>query len=117
MRCRSCRHRDGSNPDRLTHGAKVDERPDWSPDGAAIVFGRLGDIWVMDADGTHEAPLTRTAHDDFAPAFSPNGRRIAFNRRGRERIGVWVMRADGTDRAQRTFGRIDFFTDWQPATV
>lgn len=106
---------DGSNPVRLTHGTNVDERPDWSPDGTRIVFGRGGDVWVMDADGRNETALTRTAHDDFAPAYSPNGRRIAFNRRSRdERIGVWVMRADGTRRVQRTFGRIDFFPDWQP---
>jgi Tol biopolymer transport system component len=106
---------DGSNPVRLTHGTNVDERPDWSPDGTRIVFGRGGDVWVMDADGTNETALTGTAHDDFAPAYSPNGRKIAFNRRGRdERIAVRAMRADGTGRAQRTFGRIDFFPDWQP---
>ena len=40
---------------------------------------------------------------------------IAFNRLGNDgRIGIWVMREDGTVRVQKTFGLIDFFPDWQP---
>ena len=59
--------------------------------------------------------LTDTPQDEFAPAFSPTGPRIAFNRLGNDgRIGIWAMREDGTVRVQRTFGRIDFFPDWQP---
>ena len=105
----------GANPTRVTRGPKVDERPDWSPDGGRIVFSRNGNVWIVDADGQTPTQLTDTRQDEFAPAFSPNGRRIAFNRLGNDdRIGVWVMRADGTVRVQKTFGRIDFFPDWQP---
>ena len=69
----------------------------------------------MDADGDNETKLTDTPQDEFAPAFSPNGGRIAFNRLGNDgRIGIWVMREDGTVRVQKTFGLIDFFPDWQP---
>ena len=106
---------DGGNPTRLTAGPRIDERPDWSPVGMRIVFSRNGEIWDMDADGSDETRLTDTSQDEFAPAFSPTGARIAFNRLGNDdRIGVWAMKADGTGRVQRTFGKIDFLPDWQP---
>lgn len=106
---------DGGSPTRLTSGPKIDERPDWAPDGGRITFSRNGNIWVMEADGGNAVALTGTRLDEFAPAFAPNGRRIAFNRVGNDgRIGVWVMRDEGTVRVQKTFGRIDFFPDWQP---
>jgi Tol biopolymer transport system component len=69
----------------------------------------------MDADGQNETQLTDTEQNEFGAAFSPNGQRIAFNRLGNdERIGVLVMRDDGSVRVQKTFGRMDFFLDWQP---
>lgn len=108
---------DGSNPTRLTRGPKVDERPDWSPDGSQITFSRNGDIWVMDADGSSPTQLTSTKQDEFAPTFSPSGRRIVYDRLAKDgRIGLWTMRVDGSGRVQRTFGRIDFFPDWQPVS-
>jgi Tol biopolymer transport system component len=106
---------DGSDPLRLTSGQGIDERPDWSPDGTRIVFSRGGNIWTMNADGTELRRLTDTRRRETAPAFSPNGHRITFNLiAGDGRIGVWVMRADGTNRRQLTFGKLDFFPDWQP---
>jgi Tol biopolymer transport system component len=106
---------DGSDPVRLTSGQGVDERPDWSPDGARIVFSRGRNIWAMNADGTDLTKLTDSSRWKSAPAFSPNGKRIAFNLLAKDgRIGVWVMRADGSRRKQLTFGRFDFFPDWQP---
>jgi TolB protein len=106
---------DGSHLQRLTNGPAVDERPDWSPDGATIAFSRNSDIWTMDSDGLNEVQLTSLDQDEFAPAFSPNGNRIAYNRGTADgKFGVWTMRTDGSDRVRRTFGRFDFFPDWQP---
>jgi TolB protein len=69
----------------------------------------------MNADGGDATQLTSGPRVEFAPTFSPNGRRIAFNRQGNDdRIGLWVMRADGSNKMQKTFGKFDFFPDWQP---
>ncbi|HEV3041372.1 MAG TPA: translocation protein TolB [Candidatus Angelobacter sp.] len=47
----------------LTHDARVNDFPSWSPDGRHIVFqsNRSGSdqIWMMLADGTHQQQLTR----------------------------------------------------------
>jgi TolB protein len=107
---------DGSDPTRLTTGPKIDERPDWSPNGAKIAFSRNGNIWKMHADGSHEVKLTANERPEFGPAFSPNGKRIAFTRRSTDgtRHGVWTIRGDGSLPEHRTFGKFDFFPDWQP---
>ncbi|HEX5949459.1 MAG TPA: hypothetical protein VFZ96_00500, partial [Actinomycetota bacterium] len=107
---------DGQNPTRITTGPKVDERPDWSPDGLQLVFSRNGrDIWKVDADGSDLIQLTDNRQMETAPAFSPNGTRIVFMRESRDgRIGVWTMLEDGTEPKRKTFGELDFFPDWQP---
>jgi Tol biopolymer transport system component len=106
---------DGTDPVRLTTGNRIDERPDWSPDGTRIAFSRDGNIWTMDADGTDLTEVTSNRRFEFAPTFSPDGTMIAFNREAKDgRIGVWLMATDGTARIQQTFGKLDFFPDWQP---
>jgi TolB protein len=66
----------------LTHNNAVDWYPDWSPDGAHIVFTTNRndnyDIWVMSADGSEQkAWITLNAWDDYA-RYSPDGAQIAF---------------------------------------
>ena len=109
---------DGSNQTRVTRGPKIDERPDWSPDGTTIVFSRNGnDLWTVAPDGSGLTQLTFTGkRDEFAPAYSPDGTRIAFNRvTSSGRLGVWIIDADGTGAIQQTFGKQDFFHDWGPS--
>lgn len=48
---------------------------DWSPDGSRLVFGRDGDMFVVDAHGTDEERLTTNGAYDSEPAFSPGGAR------------------------------------------
>ena len=72
-------------------------------------------IVAIAVTGGDPTPLIAGPRVEFAPTFSPNGRRIAFNRQGNDdRFGVWIMRADGSHRVQKTFGKFDFFPDWQP---
>ena len=92
---------DGSGRRKLTHNARYNAEPAWSPDGRKIAFRstRNGnrDIYVMNADGSGKRNLTRNPANDGNPSWSPDGRRIAFvsNRDGR-RLEAHVMNADGS---------------------
>jgi Tol biopolymer transport system component len=86
----------------LTDVAGDQARPDWSADGARIVYdssayrGGPMDLWMMNADGSEKQRLTETASNETRPSFSPDGSEIAF---ATDRDGNWevyVMNADGT---------------------
>jgi len=106
---------DGTGRTRLTASIRIDERPDWSPNGAHITFTRNGNVMTMDSDGDNKTKLTKTRGWEVAPTFSPNGRRIAFMRPNKkDRYGIWIIRADGEKRRRLTSGKFDAFPDWQP---
>lgn len=77
-------------------------QPNWSPDGARIVFTTVenpadgvdwpdrADIWVINADGTNHSFLTRDQFRNMQPVWASNGR-IYFvsNRSGVENI--WAL--------------------------
>jgi len=97
---------DGSGTRKLTHNARNNAEPAWSPDGRKIAFRstRNGnrDIYVMNADGSGKRNLTRHPARDGSPSWSPDGRRIAFvsNRDGR--LEAHVMNADGSGQRSLT---------------
>lgn len=67
---------DGSGQRRLTAGSDVNWHPQWSPDGARILFYRLGSgLYIMDADGQHERWL---ADSRAGGDWSPDGARIVY---------------------------------------
>ena len=77
----------------LTRGG-ADSRPEWSPDGTHLLFGRAtqdttgdgritpsdaSDLYTLDLATRLEKNLTRTPeYDDFDFTWSPDGERIAF---------------------------------------
>lgn len=73
--------------------------PSWSPDGQRIVFGRDGDIFVMDADGANVQRVTSTPErSEQSPSFAPGGQRILYTRVTSG--GPWVIGTiaiDGSD--------------------
>ena len=82
---------------------------DWSPDGQKIVFTtwgdrrgpsgtNLSDIYVTNADGSGRERLTTNPGSDGDPAWSPDGRKIAFVSGRDGNSGIYVMKADGTQR-------------------
>jgi TolB protein len=81
--------------------------PSWSPDGMQIVFGSIQHedwgVFVVNADGTDERPLLfDPSIYAVDPEWSSDGRLIAFTGTvgGSARVGLYVMRPDGSDVAE-----------------
>jgi Tol biopolymer transport system component len=110
---------DGSHQKQITANIFDDENPAFSPDGRKIVFQRDLDpvrgqsdyeIFVMKANGTGEKQLTKSPGLDLEPAWSPDGRTIAFSSErdpANEWMDIFVMRPDGSNVRQLTFGAPD----------
>jgi Tol biopolymer transport system component len=104
------------------HCWRLDTDPAFSPEGATVVFSRIGrppggceecqfEIWSVPAGGGAERQLTTrgpfpatsrrlgSTYGDRQPSFSPDHKRIVFARNtgpeGPE--GLYTMAADGTD--------------------
>lgn len=95
---------------------------DWSPDGGRIAFDsdREGDVelYTVAPDGSGLAQLTHDEFFDGFPNWSPDGTRIAWDHEGADypsSQGIWIMKADGTDRRQVTTPARGFGFDTEPA--
>ena len=117
---------DGSNQTNLTTrvsltsiGAWLPEYPDWSADGAKIVFeasdkaSMKSNIYVMNADGSGQTRLTNVPGGEwdyhYSPDWSPDGSKIAFQfstdeilNSGSSNWEIYVINADGTGQANLT---------------
>ena len=76
---------------------------DVSPDGRAVVFDLLGDLYMMPIGGSGASPATRITSGpafDMQPRFSPDGKRIAFSSDRDGLWNIWTIDADGKDAKQ-----------------
>ncbi|MDE0169092.1 MAG: S-layer homology domain-containing protein [bacterium] len=95
---------DGTKQQLTTRGG----RPQFSPDGARILYTDsaeswvLGALWVMDSDGTNQRRVASGAEEPMV--WSPDSSKITYND-GNER--VWVVNADGTDHLQLVYAKCE----------
>ncbi|WP_178984291.1 amidohydrolase family protein [Winogradskyella helgolandensis] len=75
---------------------------DVSPDGKAIVFDLLGDIYIMDSNGGKAKLLREGLPFEIQPRFSPDGKHISFTSDAGGGDNIWVMNTDGSDANQIT---------------
>ena len=89
---------------------------DASPDGKAIAFELLGDIYTLPIAGGEAKLISGGMAFDSQPKFSPDGKWIAFlsDRDGNE--NVWIMHADGSDPKQLSKDPMGEFASpsWSP---
>ena len=98
----------------VPHGAMIDSRPAWSPDGSTlVVVGCLPcdrsdkgsppepsqrQLFLMPVDGApvHMIPITSSSHVGGMPAWSPDSKTVALG----SDAGIWTIGvADGQQRA------------------
>ena len=100
---------DGTLQTRITSLDQDELNPNWSPDGAKLVFeraaGMRSDIYSANADGSNQVQLTTSARSDLHAAWSFNGTQIVFasDRAGTEGLfDIFVMNANGTNQVNLT---------------
>lgn len=74
---------DGRHPVRLTNEPGMDLQPQWTSDGASLVFvsarGGVRQVYVMGTDGRGVRALTALPGGAEAPAIAPGGRLVAVS--------------------------------------
>ncbi|MFZ4687602.1 MAG: amidohydrolase family protein [Polymorphobacter sp.] len=83
-----------------TEGSWMDV--DVAPDGKALAFSLLGDIYTMPIAGGTPTRIAEGLAWEVQPRFSPDGKRIAFTSDRGGGDNIWVMNTDGSDKRQVT---------------
>ena len=115
----------------LLESANPRTPPQWSPDGAYLVFTKAfdvfeGDTYVVSADGSSLMMISARQGGgmevDFSPSFSPDGTRIVYSTSrhpvegtGRRYFNIETSPLDGSQRQQLTASRgHDSVPAWSP---
>jgi len=85
---------------------------DVAPDGRAIVFELIGDLYTLPISGGAATRIASGLNFDSQPRYSPDGSKIVFlsDRSGDE--NVWIANHDGTDPRPLTKGKSTRY--WSP---
>ena len=89
---------------RLTSSSNHDIHPDWSPDGSKLVFTRETDpfkasVYILDLFSLRHTLLTTEGGYNGYPCWSPDGTKIVFSSNRNGSLGIWMMDADGSNKA------------------
>lgn len=84
----------------LASSTRIDDNPQFSPDGKRIAFRSLrsgtSEIWICDSNGANAVQLTSMeAPSTGTPRWSPDGLRVAFDSNLEGQNDVYVVSADG----------------------
>ncbi len=97
----------GGTPHKVIEGGR---NPNWSWDGAQLVFERGYDVWTSNADGGAQRKVDDVPPTDYhlladrMPAFSPDGALIALFQTSKGPHGdYWVVPAEGGQARRLTF--------------
>jgi Tol biopolymer transport system component len=99
---------DGTGVRTVVGGHRLNQNPDYSPDGRWIAFesdraGLQGAIWLVHPNGAQLHRITPGIVEAGWPRWSPSGAHILFDDNCcRPRTQLFVMRPDGTDVRQLT---------------
>jgi TolB protein len=82
-------------PRRMTHSSAIDTEPNFSPDGALLIFtsdrGGTPQIYGMPVTGGEPRRLTFEGSYSVSPRFSPDGKSFTFIQRNNGRFNVAVQ--------------------------
>lgn len=99
---------DGSGKRQVTAEAGIQGWPEWSPDGARIVYWAFDPaaqryaLRVVGADGAEPVTVVESADVLDTPAWRPDGQHIAYAALHEGNWDVWVVSADGAERHRLT---------------
>src|SRR5450432_381780 len=68
----------------------------WSPDGQHLIFSKISDLYLANADGSDPHKIATVSGAPSSAVFSPDGRRIRLTVARSGRDSLWEMRSDGT---------------------
>lgn len=110
---------DGENQRRITSSRTLSLAPDWSPDGARLVYQSYErdtpGLWLIGKDGTDKRPIPVPTQLNASPSFSPDGRTIAFCGSVRGNTEIYTVQTDGAGLKRLTENAaIDSTPRWSP---
>lgn len=70
---------------------------DVSPDGQALVFDLLGDLYTLPIEGGEARALTHSMAWEMQARFSPDGTRLVYMSDAGGGDNAWIMNANGSD--------------------
>jgi Tol biopolymer transport system component len=93
---------DASSARQITAGDPAVSSLSWLPDGRIVYSNMSGELFALGPDGSHRTVLAPGENNNYQPAACGDGPHIAFQAYRNEKVNVWRMDADGSNRVQLT---------------